>query len=102
MSTSMIPPITDRLGMYWDQPDVANILLDDTHALMSKADFDKLSEYSTSDPTGVYVGKAWKSVRIVEHEGKYFRDGWWLKWYGYSNDPTRCSYNQRIILLAES
>ena len=91
--------MTDPLGRYWDQPDTTNILIDDTYALMARSDFEKLSEYSTSDPTGVYEGKAWKSVRIVRTDTGYARDGWLLRWFGSHPDPAKCSYNQRIILL---
>ncbi len=86
-----IPVITNPLGKYWKQPEVEQIELDDTHALMSKEIFDELLEYSCSQPTGVYEGKMWKSKTI---------DGWILRWF--AEDPrdneNYCSNNSRLIL----
>lgn len=39
------------------------MLIDGDTAIVSRRDFDRLPEYSTSNPTGVYVGKVWKRVR---------------------------------------
>jgi hypothetical protein len=86
-----IPEMTDPLGKYWGQPDANNILIDDTHALMAAADFDKLKEYSQSQPSGVYVGKMWKSC--------YRGDKWYLNWWGFSDDPNMCSGNFREIIV---
>ena len=85
-----IPPITDRLGQYWDQPNTDEILLDDTCALMKQETFDMLADYSCSRPTGVYAGKMWKTKKP---------DGWWLMWYGLTEDPAICSVNARRIVL---
>lgn len=52
----IIPPITDPLGKSWKQPHRRFIELDDTHALMSEQTFKGLSEYSMSNPSGVYEG----------------------------------------------
>ena len=86
-----IPVITDPLGKYWKQPEVEQIELDNTHALMSMQTFNKLMEYSCSFPTGVYEGKMWKSKTI---------DGWILRWF--AEDPrdneNYCSNNSRLIL----
>lgn len=69
-----IPQMSDPMGKYWTQPDRNNILIDDNHAVMSSHDFITLPEYSCSIPSGVYVGKMWKSNT---------RGGdWFLKWYG--------------------
>mgnify|MGYP001774746477 CR=1 FL=1 len=88
-----IPEMTDPMGKYWGQPDANNILIDDTYALMAAADFDKLNEYSQSQPSGVYVGKMWK-CRQRGHEDK-----WYLRWYGLHADPGMCSNNSREILV---
>lgn len=56
-----IPPITNRLGMGWEQPDAAEILVDDEYAVMSNEAFDKLKDYTDSQPTALYDGKMWKS-----------------------------------------
>lgn len=95
-----IPPITDPLGRAWDQPSVADMLLDDKHALMTSKTFESLHEYSYSIPTGVYEGKMWKSC-----PGKFYRncpDGvWYLLWFGHSNDPNYVSNNQREIIVVD-
>ena len=89
MNITEIPPITDPLGRYWEQPDRDNILIDDQHALMTREDFKQLHNYSASIPSGVYVGKMWK---------RKFRDKWYLSWYGPHDDPDRCSINHREII----
>lgn len=87
-----IPLITDPMGYYWTQPHTTEIAIDDTHALMSKAAFDRLYEYSHSQPTGVYVGKMWRRLQDGE---------WWLCWFGESEKgPNYCSNNYRKILIA--
>ncbi len=101
-----IPPITDPMGRNWDQPAPKEILLDATHALMTRASFERLAEYSASVPSGVYPGKMWK-----RHDGAFdhaFRSRggqpvWMLCWYGLSEKgPGYCSINSRIILLADA
>lgn len=87
--TDAIPAMVDPLGQHWNQPDRKRITIDDTHALMDEATLKSLAEYSTSMPSGVYVGKMWKA----RHAGK-----WWLRWYGESTQPDCCSNNQREIL----
>jgi hypothetical protein len=82
--------MNNPLGRYWLQPNVQNIEIDDTHALMSKSDFDELKDYSCSCPSGVYAGKMWKCS---------FNDGWRLRWWSDLNHNT-CECNQRIILIA--
>lgn len=92
---NVIPPITDPMGKYWEQPDSSKILIDDTHAVMDAATFLKLHDYSYSQPTGVYPGKMWRSGRRVVGGEK-----WFLKWYGLCEDITVCSNNAREILIA--
>lgn len=106
---AIIPPMTHPLSKHWNQPDRSLIILDDKYALMSKEVFDKLHEYSTSIPTGVYEGKMWKAQKwiwegdeIAIERGwaiRKFLDEWFLRWYGLSNRPGYCSTNQREILL---
>ena len=88
-----IPPITDPLGKYWDQPPRTNILVDDKHAVMARADFGELGEYSHSIPTGVYVGKMWKA------KGPDGR--WWLRWYDIHPDPDKVMIHSKEILLLQ-
>jgi hypothetical protein len=103
-SFEAIPPITDLLGKNWNQPERSEILIDDTHALMTRFTFDKLAEYSASFPTGVYEGKMWK-----RHDGafdtEYISRGgkpvWMLFWYGRHPDPDKVSNNYRTILVVD-
>lgn len=101
-STSIIPPMTDLLGAHWCQPDTENFVLDDTHVIMSQREFDALSEYSTSYPSGVYPGKCWKT-RIAEGgigAGNWrWTDIWHLRWYGTCENPKLCSINHREIII---
>lgn len=86
-----IPEMTHPLGKHWEQPATSKILITDVRAVMSKAVFDKISDYSGSIPTGVYAGKMWKS----------FFDGLWhLRWF--EDHPAiinRCTIKQRIIFV---
>jgi hypothetical protein len=105
MSAHVIPPITDPLGSAWDQPPVTEILIDGTHALMTLATFESLSEYSASKPTGVYPGKMWKRYDGAFDREFLARGGkptWLLCWYGESRiGPGYCSNNYRQILLSD-
>lgn len=86
-----IPEITDPLGRSWRQPPLDQIAVDDTHALMSETTFKQLAEYSTSMPTGVYVGKMWSAV---------IGGTPYLRWYGRCEKPGHCSNNQREVIFA--
>lgn len=87
---NIIPPITDPLGAHWRQPHPVNILIDDTHAIMSEQAFKLLHEYTTTIPSGVYPGKMWKAN---------IKAGvWMLRWFG-DGGPTQCTNNQREILI---
>jgi hypothetical protein len=95
--------MTDPMGWHWRQPERDRILLDDTHALMTSATFEELSEYSTTIPSGVYPGKMWR-----RHDGIFDqtrrRNGlpgvWLLAWFGEVVEG-RCPINFREILLAD-
>ena len=90
---SRIPEMTCELGRYWSQPSQDSILVDDTHAVMDSTTFDKLAEYSTTLPTGVYPGKMWKALS---------RGRWVLRWYGIvEGNPDVFSNNQVEILRCE-
>lgn len=87
-----IPPMTHPLGRHWHQPPRERVEVDGTHALLQQGDFERLPEYSTTLPSGVYPGKMW---RRQERPGQ-----WWLVWFGIvAGDETRCSINRREILL---
>lgn len=97
-----IPPITDPVGKYWEQPNPAGILVDDTHALMDAKAFEALHEYSCSQPSGVYPGKMWKGNAYAYKRGPGgLRERWYLHWFGDSDKgPDWCSNNTREILIA--
>lgn len=98
---NVIPPITDPLGAHWDQPKVSDIVVDDTHAIMTEDTFEALAEYSASCPSGVYPGKMWR-----RHDGLFDRKckvedrKWLLCWFGMDETwPRYCTNNYRIILI---
>ncbi|EJD6498530.1 hypothetical protein M0L11_RS05535 [Providencia rettgeri] len=89
-----IPPMTNLLGRHWAQPHHENILIDDTHVIMSSKDFNSLAEYSNSIPSGVYAGKMWKAVA---QDGRAF-----LRWFGLvEGRDDLCSNNQREIIIID-
>lgn len=65
-----VPPIKNELGKYWEQPPREQIVIDEKFAVMHSGTFEKLCDYSGSNPTGVYEGKMWKE-RIVVLDGEY-------------------------------
>lgn len=85
-----IPEMTNPLGDYWLQPNRKDIEVDDIHALMSQADFDKLANYSMSNPSGVYVGKMWKCKNL---------EVWYLYWWKSSGRKDHCEGDGRKILI---
>lgn len=86
-----IPEMTNPLGRYWQQPDRAKITVTDEAATMDKQTFDALLEYSSSVPTGVYVGKMWKA--LTKH-------GPVLHWYDVSPQGEKyCSIQERMIVV---
>ncbi len=99
-----IPLITDPMSQGWKQPDRREILLDDTHAVMTRQTFNRLVEYSGSFPSGVYPGKMWK-----RHDGGFDRQfracggipTWKLVWFGKHPDPKFVSNNSRDIAIIE-
>lgn len=101
---AFIPPITDPLGRHWDQPDMTAVEFDDTHALLTQAQFDGLPEYTTTTPGGVYPGKCWKAQGLIwpERHGGFPKPTgkWYLRWYGESTiGPGFCSNHQREIII---
>lgn len=81
-----IPPITNRLGSHWNQPSTDNILVDDTHALMSEEDEAKLNVYDGTFPTGVYIGKM-------------FKRGEKLVWFSAYSDKEVANNYRKIIVV---
>lgn len=82
----------------WHQPERTKVLIDATHALMTKAVFDSLAEYSTTMPSGVYPGKMWR-----RHDGSFdprcTNPEWLFCWYGRTDDPEKCSVNFRKVIF---
>lgn len=85
--TCPIPEMTDPLGRHWLQPKREELVIDETHALMSMSAFARLSDYSRTNPSGVYPGKMWR--RQVTHANHALpcgvivpKGGWILCWYG--------------------
>ena len=93
--------MTHEMGRYWEQPNPSDIEVDGTHALMVKQTFDKLHEYSGTNPSGVYDGKMWKAERqIRQPNGSYKSTGiWFLRWYSACEDPTKCAINTRELIV---
>lgn len=89
-----IPEMTNPLGRYWDQPDRSKIIIDDKYAIMTEQTMNELKEYSTTNPSGVYEGKMWRS-KFVEN-GKTIH---YLHWYSNSEKPNYCKHNVRNILI---
>jgi hypothetical protein len=87
---NIIPPMTDPLGRYWEQPNRSEIRVDECFAYMNYKTFKALANYSNSRPTGAYEGKMWRA--------HYLNDGWCLCWFGLSK-PGFVSNNSRIIKI---
>ena len=88
-----IPPITDPLGKYWEQPEQAEISLSLSHAHMSAETWRKLKHYQSSIPSGTYDGKMWKK--------QDWRGRWILCWYGPHSNPELISINYLRIQVHE-
>lgn len=91
---NVIPPMTHELSRGWHQPEMSEVLIDGRHAIVPEAVFEKLSEYSATNPSGVYEGKCWK-----RKEAAGFGKKWFLCWYGFSDRPSSCSVNVREAIL---
>jgi hypothetical protein len=93
-----IPAITDPMGKHWRQPDMSAVNIAREKVELTQREFDTLAEYSTSYPSGVYIGKCWKAEEF-EQTPKGFRPSgiWYLVWYGPHADPKKCSINRRLI-----
>lgn len=91
----MIPAMTDPRGKHWGQPaDIRKAPMDGTHVLLTRRQFDGLSEYSATIPSGVYPGKCWKRAEPGPASPR-----WLLMWYGEHAAPKMCSINSREIRI---
>lgn len=90
MSASFIPDMTDHMGRHWRQPAGLNsrVVADDCNALIAPQDLLALPEYSSTIPTGVYPGKAWRAE---------YPDGVFLCWYG-EDIGGKCKIEVRRVL----
>jgi len=84
--THHVPPITDPMGYYWNQPPREDVLIDDFVAMMTRETFDKLLNYERSCPSGTYEGKMW-------------RRGDLLYWYEESRKPGMIQIEHRTIFF---
>lgn len=111
MSNEIPPRPNTRTAQALDQPSRDAILIDDTHAVMTRYTLAALHEYNTSQPTGVWPGKMWRwRERKMESNGAItWLDSWWLCWYGdaYMEKNRRgeyveyCVNEHRRILIVE-
>jgi len=99
-----IPPITEPQGQHWRQPDLTDLDISGSTVNLTQRQFDALSEYSTTTPTGVYPGKCWKAQGMAWPQNQHGTLGfpkatgiWYLRWFGEAEDPKLCTNNQRII-----
>jgi len=53
-------------------------------------------DYSDTNPTGVYEGKAWK-----RYDPRPQYNGWVLCWFAESHDPTMCRLELRPIHILD-
>ena len=74
------------------------ITIDDSHAMMSKAVFDELPDYSRSIPTGTTIGKCWKRQCYEGINGRTApADIWWLGQFTRNLPVPRCCRYHRCI-----
>jgi hypothetical protein len=73
----------------WNQPHNSEVLVDSENAVMTQETWNALPRYDHSEPTGVWVGKMWRS-------------GEWFCWIGKSSIPNEVSLHSRRALLLTS
>ncbi len=96
-----IPPITDPMGRHWRQPDLTKLDVMGTYALLSRAEFEGLLEYSGTRPSGIYPGKCWRRQEYHHNGLTLIPTGrWFLEWFGLvpGNDKV-CSNNHLEIII---
>lgn len=96
----IIPVMDDPLSKHWDQPSSDNFIIghDSDEVIMSTVDYEKLLEYSSSIPSGVYPGKMWKSIHY-DMKGKPARS--FLMWYGEELNGS-CTVHHRQIIVNDT
>ena len=93
----MVPPMTHPLSTHWEQPNPASMRITEESAMMDLETFEALSDYSCSQPSGVYEGKMWRSA--ANYSKQEDTDKWYLRWYDVSTDTNKCSTEQREIVI---
>lgn len=76
------------------------MLVDVSHAVMERRDFDKLPEYSCTLPTGTTIGKRWKRSEFFG-SSKY-PGRWFLGEYVPHDKPERVGIQWREILIVDN
>ncbi len=71
---------------YLEERSKSGIQVDAKTAVMTKADFDALREYSCTLPTGTYIGKRWKRALFKDKYGSEVV-GWMMGEYAPNPDP---------------
>lgn len=90
---NLIPVMDDLLGRHWNQPaDIRIAPMDDKNVILTSGQLERLHEYSSSTPTGVYPGKCWKRV-----EGKRTL----LAWYGDETLEHSCPILFREVIITD-
>ena len=74
------------------------MLLDDTDAVMPQTEFDELSNYSTSLPTGTPFGKIW---RRQKHDNGCWVNEWMMGEYYDVKSKTQVGIRWRTIHIVE-
>jgi hypothetical protein len=97
------PPLESPYGPNaWPQPAAESIEIDDTHALMTRATFDALMEYSSTVPSGVYPGKMWRrnNARLPAPDVYSVAQPpeWLLCWFE-RDGAEHCRISRREVLL---
>lgn len=100
-AADIIPPMTDPLGKYWEQPELSKIkIAGNVEALMTRATFKEIKDYTASRPTGLYVGKMWRRNEAYKENG-VFSDNWMLYYCDHHNDPGYVSIRAIKIFLLD-
>lgn len=91
------------MGKHWEQPPIEDILVDDTHTVMTRSTFLQLKNYSRTNPTGAYQGKMWRREEPDLREGSIKPTLWLLCWFGPDprNEPGYVGNYYREILLID-
>ncbi len=78
-----LPRMTDPMGRHWRQPKGLRdrVKIFETHAVINESDWQELSRYDSTMPSGVYAGKVWRcrgylcwygKPRMVTERGRTF------------------------------